>query len=143
MSEFNTVQNRQPTDGKWATRTDKHAGWLKWLKRIFLGGSAFFLLSIVLFWFMTPSFQKLEDPSLNLASEVIAGDDTTVLGRLYIQNRAPVRFENIPKHVVKALLATEDSRFYEHSGVDPEAMVKVVVLRFRCRPQNCCIVIEI
>jgi penicillin-binding protein 1A len=130
MSDFNTIQNRQPTDGKWAARTDKHAGWLKWLKRIFLGGGVFFLLSIILFWFMTPSFKKLEDPSLNLASEVIAGDDTTVLGRLYIENRAPVRFENIPKHVVKALLATEDSRFYEHSGVDPEALLRVFAKTF-------------
>jgi penicillin-binding protein 1A len=125
MSDSNTTQNTKPVDGKWGARTNKHAGWLKWLKRIFLGGCAFFFLSVVLFWFMTPSFKKLEDPSLNLASEVIAGDDTTVLGRLYIQNRAPVRFENIPKHVVKALLATEDSRFYEHSGVDPEAMLRV------------------
>jgi penicillin-binding protein 1A len=130
MSDFNTIQSKMPMDGKWAARSEKHASWLKWLKRIFLGGCAFFLLSIILFWFMTPSFKKLEDPSLNIASEVIAGDDTTVLGRLYIQNRAPVRFENIPKHVVKALLATEDARFYEHSGVDPEALARVFVKTF-------------
>jgi penicillin-binding protein 1A len=130
MSNFNTTQNTSLIDGKWSSRIEKHTTWIGWLRRIFLGGCAFFLLTVILFWFMTPSFKTLEDPSLNIASEVIAGDDTTVLGRLYIQNRAPVRYENIPKHVVKALLAIEDSRFYEHSGVDPEALARVLFKTF-------------
>ena len=130
MPDNQTTRNTATPDGKWAARTDKHFNWLRLLRRIVGGFGAFLLLSMILFWFMTPSFKKLEDPSLNIASEVIAGDDTTVLGRLYVQNRAPVNYENIPKHVVKALLATEDSRFYEHAGVDPEALGRVFVKTF-------------
>ncbi|NJN34291.1 MAG: hypothetical protein HC817_08615 [Saprospiraceae bacterium] len=96
----------------------------------FLWFYGFFFLSLITFSFLTPSFKRLEDPSLNLASEVVADDDSTVLGRLYIENRAPVRFENIPKHLVKALMATEDSRFTSHSGVDPEALGRVVFRTF-------------
>ena len=104
--------------------------------RIFYAGLAVLFISIVLFSFLTPSFKKLEDPSLNLASEVLCQDDSTVLGRLYIENRAPVKYENIPKHMVKSLLATEDARFYIHSGVDPEALARVFVKTFLLRQKG-------
>ena len=111
-------------------RNEKHEALAEWMWRIFYGIIAILTISIIAFSFLTPSFKSLEDPSLNLASEVIAADDSTVLGRLYIENRAPVKYENIPPHMVKALLATEDSRFYEHSGIDPEALGRVFVKTF-------------
>ena len=113
-------------DGKWATRTEKHTTWTKWTWRIFKVTMGVLICSIILFSFLTPSFKKLEDPTMNIASEVISGDDSTVIGRLYIENRAPVRYENLPKNIVKALVATEDLRFYEHSGIDPEALARVI-----------------
>lgn len=129
MSDFRTLPNNKNVN-EYAVRSEKHETWSRWLWRIFYGGLAVLALSVITFYFTTPSFKTLEDPSLNLASEVIAQDDSTVLGRLYIENRAPVKYENIPKHMVKALLATEDSRFYEHSGVDPEALGRVFVKTF-------------
>jgi penicillin-binding protein 1A len=129
MADFRTLPDQKPLN-PWADRFEKHSAWTKWIRRIFIGGMAVLLLSIVVFSLLTPSFKKLEDPTMYLASEVIAQDDSTVLGRLYIQNRAPVKFENLPKNIVQALIATEDSRFNEHSGIDYEALSRVLVKTF-------------
>lgn len=129
MADFRTLSGNNNIN-EYASRQEKHSNLAKWMWRFFYAGSFILLVSIIFFSFMTPSFKKLEDPSLNLASEVIAEDDSTVLGRLYIENRAPVRYENIPKHMVKALLSTEDARFYEHAGIDPEALARVFVKTF-------------
>ena len=64
-----------------------------------------------------PSFRDLENPKSNLASEVIS-DDNVVLGTYYVQNRSNVRYDQISPNVVNALIATEDIRFYNHSGID-------------------------
>ncbi|TZF81282.1 penicillin-binding protein [Pedobacter sp. BS3] len=64
-----------------------------------------------------PSFRDLENPKSNLSSEVIA-DDGVVLGTYFIQNRSNVRYDQISPNVINALVATEDIRFYEHSGID-------------------------
>ncbi|WP_207422109.1 transglycosylase domain-containing protein [Desertivirga brevis] len=64
-----------------------------------------------------PSFRDLENPKSNLASEVIS-DDGEVLGTYFVQNRSNVRYDQISPHVINALIATEDIRFYSHSGID-------------------------
>ncbi|HBI00398.1 PBP1A family penicillin-binding protein, partial [uncultured Flavobacterium sp.] len=64
-----------------------------------------------------PSFDELENPDSNLATEIISSDGV-VLGKFYRENRSPVTFDELPKHLVDALVATEDERFYEHSGID-------------------------
>ena len=125
MADFRTDSNL-PKPTEWSTRFEKHELWARRMWRIFYGTLTFLFLSIVTFSFLTPSFKKLEDPTLNLASDVLASDDTTVLGRIYVQNRAPVSFNQLPKHLVQALIATEDKRFYEHGGIDPEALARVV-----------------
>lgn len=64
-----------------------------------------------------PTFRDLENPKSNLASEVISSDGP-VLGSYYIQNRSNAKFKELPASLVNALIATEDVRFYEHSGID-------------------------
>ncbi|MFD1629492.1 penicillin-binding protein 1A [Pseudopedobacter beijingensis] len=64
-----------------------------------------------------PSFRDLENPKSNLAS-VIFSEDKTELGTYYIQNRSNVRFKDISPNVINALMATEDVRFLDHSGID-------------------------
>ncbi len=64
-----------------------------------------------------PTFRDLENPKSNLASEVISSDGP-VLGSYYIQNRSNAKFKDLPASLVNALIATEDVRFYEHSGID-------------------------
>ncbi|MBS1533501.1 MAG: PBP1A family penicillin-binding protein [Bacteroidetes bacterium] len=83
-----------------------------------LGGIFLFFLfaSWGLFGSM-PSFEDLENPDSNLATEIIATDGATI-GKFYNENRTPIKYSDLPKHLVNALVATEDERFYEHSGID-------------------------
>jgi len=77
-----------------------------------------FILSIRLGLFgKLPSFSDLENPKSNLASEVIT-DDHKVLGTYYVQNRSNVKYSELSPYLVKALVSTEDKRFYDHSGID-------------------------
>ena len=65
-----------------------------------------------------PDYTRLENPETNLATEIISSDDIT-LGKFYFDdNRTPVGFGDLPKNLVDALVATEDTRYYEHSGID-------------------------
>jgi len=73
-----------------------------------------------------PSFEELENPTSNLASEVISSDGI-LLGKYYRENRTPVEFNAISPFLVDALVATEDERFYEHSGVDFWSLGRVLV----------------
>lgn len=77
----------------------------------------FFTLASWGFFGSMPSFEDLENPESNLATEVISSDGVTI-GKFYNENRTPIKYEDLPPHLVKALVATEDERFYEHSGID-------------------------
>lgn len=77
----------------------------------------FFLLASVGFFGKMPSFDDLENPDSNLATQILSSDGV-ILGKFYKENRIPVKYEELPKHLVDALVATEDERFYEHSGID-------------------------
>lgn len=74
-----------------------------------------------------PSITQLENPSITLASEVY-GDDGTMLGKYYKEkgNRSFVQFKDISKHVINALVATEDERFFEHSGIDGRSLARAI-----------------
>ena len=72
-----------------------------------------------------PDFKELENPQSNLASEVISADQQ-LLGKYYRENRTIVQFENLPPHLVNALVATEDIRFYDHSGIDARGLMRVL-----------------
>ena len=91
------------------------------LWRIFLIGLVLLFLFILLAdWGVfgrMPSLSELENPSASLASEVIAADGTS-MGKYYVQDRTNVEFKDISPNVINALIATEDKRFYEHSGID-------------------------
>lgn len=89
--------------------------------KIILFGFLFFALLIASVGFglfgTLPSFRDLENPKSNLASEVISSDQA-VLGTYYVQNRSNARFKDLSPNLVNALIATEDVRFYQHSGID-------------------------
>lgn len=86
--------------------------------------SFFFCLSMGWLGFM-PSFEELENPNSNLASEVYSADGE-ILGYIGIQNRSNVQFSELPKSLIDALIATEDVRFYKHSGVDFKSLFRVL-----------------
>ncbi|WP_345954980.1 transglycosylase domain-containing protein [Mucilaginibacter sp. PAMB04168] len=93
--------------------------WLIW--KIALGCLAFFILIIALTAFGVfgplPSFRDLENPKSNQASEIMSSDKK-ILGKYYVQNRSNVSYSQISPNVIHALVATEDNRFYNHSGID-------------------------
>ena len=89
--------------------------------RIFLyslgGVFLFFLFASWGLFGKMPSFEDLENPESNLATEVISSDGV-VLGKFYNENRTAIKYKDLPKSLVDALVSTEDERFYDHSGID-------------------------
>ena len=101
-----------------------------------LGGLlAIVLLFIGLSFSDLPSVEQLENPKSELATEIFAADQVHVLGKYYTENRVPVTFEELSPHLVDALIATEDERYYKHSGIDFKALgrtaVKTIILQQR------------
>ena len=82
-------------------------------------------ISLGLLGFM-PSFEELENPRSNLASEVYSADGV-LLGTFFIDNRSPIKYDEISINMVNALLATEDVRFYQHAGIDTRSIMRVVL----------------
>ncbi|MEO8254912.1 MAG: transglycosylase domain-containing protein, partial [Flavobacterium sp.] len=72
-----------------------------------------------------PSFEDLENPDSNLATEIISSDGV-VLGKYFKQNRSQLKYSDLPKSLVDALVATEDARFYEHSGIDGRGTLRAI-----------------
>ena len=73
-----------------------------------------------------PTFEELENPKSNLASEIYSADGM-LLGKYFIENRTNATFSELDTNLVTALIATEDIRFYSHSGIDFRALARAVV----------------
>jgi penicillin-binding protein 1A len=71
-----------------------------------------------------PTFEELENPKTFLASEVYSSDGQ-VIGKYYVQNRSQIQYKDISPFVINGLVATEDARFYDHSGVDLRSLFRV------------------
>ncbi len=84
----------------------------------------FILLSLGVLGFM-PTFEQLENPKANLATEVYS-DSGELIGYIGIQNRSNVTYKDISPNLINALVATEDVRFYEHSGIDLRSLFRVL-----------------
>ena len=104
---------------------------IKILWRLFFIGLACFVIMILLAnWGVfgsMPSIEELQNPSASQSSQVYA-DDGTLMGKYYLQDRVNVNYKDISKYVVNALVATEDKRFYDHSGIDPRSLARAVFL---------------
>ena len=72
-----------------------------------------------------PSFEDLENPDSNLATEIISSDGV-ILGKYFQKNRSQLKYSDLPKNLVDALVATEDERFYEHSGIDGRGTLRAI-----------------
>ncbi len=95
----------------------------------------FGLISLVILVFLLASWgvfgslpdeTSLENPEKNLATEIISSDGQTI-GKFYKENRTPIPYEELPDHLINALIATEDVRFYDHSGIDAKGTVRALV----------------
>ena len=72
-----------------------------------------------------PSFEELENPDSKLATQVIA-EDGEILTTFHIENRSYVSYEELSPNLVHAAIATEDVRFYNHSGIDFKSLGRVI-----------------
>ncbi|SNR52644.1 transglycosylase domain-containing protein [Lutibacter flavus] len=113
-----------------ANNNNNFSKYIKWFWVTILGGTfAIILLFLFASWgfFGTlPTFEELENPENNLATEVISIDGKT-LGKYFKENRTPVKYKDLPQNLLKALVATEDERFYEHSGIDFKATSRAIL----------------
>ncbi len=100
----------------------------KWFWGIILVPIALVLLMIVFvaLFAKIPSFEELEDPESNLATLLIS-EDGKVFSTYHLENRSYVKFEDLPQSIVDAAVATEDARFYKHSGIDFRGLARVGV----------------
>ena len=76
-------------------------------------------------WGPLPNFDELENPKTNLATEIISSDNK-VLGKYFYENRTHIDFSELSPNLINALIATEDERFYNHSGIDFIALLRVL-----------------
>ncbi|CAM3815745.1 transglycosylase domain-containing protein [Pontibacter korlensis] len=120
---------------KWAEwQNSRNRSDYRFLFRGLLKLSLFGLLLLVLFYFAVysgflggmPSTKELKSVHNNTASEVYSADGV-LLGRYYTQDRTNVKYANISPAAVHALIATEDARFYDHSGVDARSLARVFI----------------
>jgi len=74
----------------------------------------------------SPTIKDIQAPNMRIASELYTAD-STLIGRYYKENRTPVEFKQITKGTINALVATEDVRFFNHSGVDLRSLLSSMV----------------
>jgi penicillin-binding protein 1A len=107
----------------------KRYNWYLW--RTVIACVVLFILLLTVTYFglfgPLPSFRDIENPKSNQASEVLSSDKT-VLGTYYVENRSSVNFSQLSPNVVNALIATEDTRFFEHSGIDFQRSFAILLL---------------
>ncbi|WP_108869424.1 penicillin-binding protein 1A [Aquimarina aquimarini] len=106
---------------------------LKYIKLfwILFGSGVFFIILVFLLasWGVygeMPTFDELENPQNDLATQIISSDGVQI-GTFFKENRTPVSYEELPQHLVEALVATEDARYYEHSGIDARGTLRAFV----------------
>ena len=113
---------------KQAKSTSDFTKYVRWFWILFLIG----VFSVILIFSLAsmgalgemPDHTQLENPETNLATEIISSDGET-LGKFYFNdNRTPVEYKEFPQHLVDALIATEDARYYDHAGIDARGTVR-------------------
>jgi len=97
-------------------------------KIFFIGLGTFILFLFLCDWGVfgkMPSIDDIQNPSASLSSQVFA-QDGTVMGTFYLQDRVNVEYKDISKNVINALVASEDIRFYDHSGIDGRGLLRAL-----------------
>ena len=121
-------QTNKKTTGKKSKSGDNGKKAVRVLWSIFGIG----VVLVVLFFFCVakgvfgtmPTFEELENPQTNLATQIISCDGK-VLGSYYVENRSNVRYSDLSPYLPQALVSIEDERFYKHSGIDTKSLFRV------------------
>lgn len=118
-------KNTKPESSNWAKKT---------VKFLWIAFAAGFFGFIIFVWMVSvdflglfgalPDFKTLENPDSEVASELYSIDGF-LLGTYARENRSPVSYNELSPNLINALVATEDVRFEDHSGIDVRAMARV------------------
>lgn len=104
--------------------------WIKW--------SVILIVAVLIFLFglyisiyiglfgKLPTLEDISSIKQEQATQLLDKNEK-LIGKYYVYDRQPVKFEDLPKHLLSALIATEDSRFYEHDGIDNISLMRVFV----------------
>ncbi len=98
-------------------------------KLFFIFWAAITLLIILIYvglFGKLPSIEELQNPAMMSSSEIYA-DDGTLMGKFYLKDRINVKYQDISQNVIKALISTEDERFYQHSGIDIKSLTRAII----------------
>lgn len=105
----------------------------RFIKNVWIGLLGLFLLGFLFFLGVSkglfgemPEVEDLENPKNALSSEIY-GEDGVVIGQFYLENRINAKYEDISPHIYNALIATEDIRFFNHSGIDFRGTLRAIV----------------
>ncbi len=74
----------------------------------------------------SPTIKDIKNPTINVVSELFTSDGK-LIGKYYKENRTPVEYDSISPAIIDALVATEDVRFYDHSGIDIRSLLSSIV----------------
>ncbi|MCX7551390.1 penicillin-binding protein 1A [Xanthomarina sp. F2636L] len=118
------------TKKKQTEKNQDFSSYVRWFWKLFIAGILFVVtLFLLASWGVfgdLPDYTILENPKTNLATEIISSDGKT-LGKFYFNdNRTPVDYDDLPQHLIDALIATEDVRYYEHSGIDARGTLRAI-----------------
>jgi penicillin-binding protein 1A len=133
---YSIKKNKKSISGWWEERFDVHSRYYRpvmiiWKTFLYsFIGVAFYVFCVEtnFLWLMgsMPSVEDLQNPKVNESSEIYTSDGI-MIGKFYTENRTPVTAKQISPYLIEALIATEDIRFYKHSGIDYKAMASVVL----------------
>ncbi len=104
----------------------------RWIKFIWLGLAALVIGITALFFMVSqgllgemPDVKELENPDIYVASEIISSDGVS-LGKFEKEKVIPIKYKDLPPHLIFALQAKEDERFKEHSGIDMKSIFRAI-----------------
>lgn len=128
------------TKKKKAVTNQNFKSYVGWFWKLFFGG----FLGIILLFLLTswgffgelPDYTQLENPKTNLATEIISSDGQLIAKYYLDDNRTPVEYKELSKHLVDALIATEDVRFHSHSGIDARGTLRAAFAKLTLRDKG-------
>src|SRR5690606_10173562 len=104
---------------------------IKWVKRIGYGLGILFALFICFYasiyfglWGKIPDSEELARLKQSQATQVL-DTNNDLIGKIYVYDRQSIKHSDFPQHLIDALIATEDARFYEHNGIDTKSLLRV------------------
>ncbi len=63
----------------------------------------------------------------NETASLVLSDNKTIIGKFFAENRTNIEYNELPTHLVNALIATEDARYFEHQGIDSRSLIRVII----------------